>query len=213
MNTFNSVCAKAVELTAEQLGIDATGIKMTSTFIDDLGSDSLDNVELIMSFEMEFDVELPDEEAETCTTVGAAVALICKKLNIEVPADAEDVPDTSALTAPMSNHEFGAYLIALGALMMRVECNPFQSQAALDDTSTILDAARSRSGISESRYALVEKQACAALSAIPKMTKVVEAVNGYYDDLTARKHGGVAQGHAINKIEMALGMTWEQRKA
>ena len=51
-------------------------VKNTSSFVDDLGADSLDTVELIMEFEKEFNISIPDEQAETITTVGQAVAYL-----------------------------------------------------------------------------------------------------------------------------------------
>ena len=60
---------KVKEIIVEQLGVDADQIKLESNFVDDLGADSLDTVELIMSFEEEFGVEIPDTEAEKIKTV------------------------------------------------------------------------------------------------------------------------------------------------
>lgn len=67
---------KVKNIISEQLGIDADEIKMESSFIDDLGADSLDVVELIMALETEFDLEIPDEEAEKISTVGDVVDYI-----------------------------------------------------------------------------------------------------------------------------------------
>lgn len=64
------------EIVAEQLGVEEDEITMESSFIDDLGADSLDVVELIMALEEEFDIEIPDEEAEKLSTVGDAVEYI-----------------------------------------------------------------------------------------------------------------------------------------
>ncbi|MFY9177041.1 MAG: acyl carrier protein [Caldicoprobacterales bacterium] len=61
---------------AEQLGIEADEITMESSFIDDLGADSLDIVELIMALEEEFDMEIPDEDAEKISTVGDVIDYI-----------------------------------------------------------------------------------------------------------------------------------------
>ncbi|WP_251860302.1 acyl carrier protein [Clostridium sp. Marseille-Q2269] len=61
---------------AEQLSIDEEEIKMESSFVDDLGADSLDIVELIMALETEFDLEIPDEDAEKISTVGNVVDYI-----------------------------------------------------------------------------------------------------------------------------------------
>lgn len=60
----------------EQLDVDADTVKPESNFITDFDADSLDTVELIMAFEEEFDIDIPDEEAEKITTVGEAVEVI-----------------------------------------------------------------------------------------------------------------------------------------
>lgn len=57
----------------DQLGVDEAAVTMDASFVEDLGADSLDIVELIMGFETEFDTEIPDEEAEKISTVGDAV--------------------------------------------------------------------------------------------------------------------------------------------
>ena len=64
---------KIKAIVVEQLGVDESEVTMEASFIDDLGADSLDLVELIMALEEEFDIEIPDEEAEKLKTVGAAV--------------------------------------------------------------------------------------------------------------------------------------------
>ena len=61
------------KIVAEQLGVNESEIKIESSFIDDLGADSLDTVELVMALEEEFECEIPDEEAEKITTVQQAV--------------------------------------------------------------------------------------------------------------------------------------------
>ena len=68
--------AKVKRVIVEQLGVDEGSVTMDSSFVDDLGADSLDIVELIMGLETEFDLEIPDEEAEKITTVGDAVNYI-----------------------------------------------------------------------------------------------------------------------------------------
>ena len=68
------------KIVSEQLGADDDKIKNESSFIDDLGADSLDTVELVMAFEEEFDTEIPDEEAEKITTVQQAIDYINKNL-------------------------------------------------------------------------------------------------------------------------------------
>lgn len=67
---------KIKNLISEQLGIDAEEVTIESSFIDDLGADSLDIVELIMALETEFDLEIPDEDAEKITTVSDVVEYI-----------------------------------------------------------------------------------------------------------------------------------------
>jgi acyl carrier protein len=64
---------KVKEIIVEQLGVSAEQVKPEARFIDDLGADSLDTVELIMALEEEFGVEIPDEDAEKMVTVGDAV--------------------------------------------------------------------------------------------------------------------------------------------
>ncbi len=67
---------KVKEIVVEQLGVEEGEVKMEASFIDDLGADSLDIVELIMALEEEFDLEIPDKEAEKIATVGDAVEYI-----------------------------------------------------------------------------------------------------------------------------------------
>ena len=62
------------KIVVEHLGVEEAKIQSDSKFIDDLGADSLDTVELVMAFEEAFDVEIPDEKAETILTVGDAIA-------------------------------------------------------------------------------------------------------------------------------------------
>lgn len=64
------------KIIADQLGLDENTVAMDSLFVDDLGADSLDVVELIMALEEEFDIEIPDEEAEKATKVGDVVEYI-----------------------------------------------------------------------------------------------------------------------------------------
>ena len=74
---MDMVLEKVKEVISEQLGIDDTdSITTETTFIDDLGADSLDIVELIMALEEEFDMEIPEEEAEKITSVGDVVSYI-----------------------------------------------------------------------------------------------------------------------------------------
>ncbi|MBQ7199192.1 MAG: acyl carrier protein [Selenomonadaceae bacterium] len=72
MSTFDQV----KKIVVEQLGVEADEVQMSSTFVDDLGADSLDIVELIMAFEEEFNIEIPDEKAEKIKTVEDVVKYI-----------------------------------------------------------------------------------------------------------------------------------------
>jgi acyl carrier protein len=69
---------KVKEIIVEQLGVDAGAVKKEANFVNDLGADSLDTVELVMALEEAFDMEIPDEEAEKIQTVGQAVDYIQK---------------------------------------------------------------------------------------------------------------------------------------
>ena len=72
---------KIKEIITDKLGVENTIITMDAKFIDDLGADSLDTVELIMQFEEEFNIEIPDEEAENLLSVRNAVDYITRKLS------------------------------------------------------------------------------------------------------------------------------------
>lgn len=67
---------KVFDIISEQMGVDKTEITRETSFINDLNADSLDTVELVMEFEDEFDMSIPDEEAEKIQTVGAAITYI-----------------------------------------------------------------------------------------------------------------------------------------
>jgi len=67
---------KVKKIIVEQLGVDADEVTAEASFVDDLGADSLDTVELVMAFEEEFDLEIPDEDAEKITKVQDAVTYI-----------------------------------------------------------------------------------------------------------------------------------------
>ncbi len=77
MSTFDRV----KKIVKEQLGVEEEEIQMSSTFVDDLGADSLDIVELIMAFEEEFNIEIPDEKAEKIKTVEDVVKYIDGETN------------------------------------------------------------------------------------------------------------------------------------
>ena len=72
MSTFD----KVKDVILDKLGVEDSQITMEASFVDDLGADSLDTVELIMELEEEFGIEIPDDDAENITTVGAAVKYI-----------------------------------------------------------------------------------------------------------------------------------------
>jgi acyl carrier protein len=67
---------KVIDIISEQMGADKSEITRDTSFINDLNADSLDTVELVMEFEDEFDMSIPDEEAEKIQTVGAAIDYI-----------------------------------------------------------------------------------------------------------------------------------------
>lgn len=73
---IQAVEAKVIEIVSEQMGVDKSEIARETSFINDLNADSLDTVELVMEFEDEFDMSIPDEEAEKIQTVGAAIDYI-----------------------------------------------------------------------------------------------------------------------------------------
>lgn len=75
MNT-EEVFEKVKSIIVEQLGVTETSVEMEASFIDDLGADSLDIVELVMALEEEFDMEIPDADAEKVVTVGDVVEYI-----------------------------------------------------------------------------------------------------------------------------------------
>ena len=71
-----SIEAKVKDLIIEQLGVESSQVNEGAKFVDDLGADSLDTVELVMALEEEFSIEIPDEDAEKITSVGDAVKYI-----------------------------------------------------------------------------------------------------------------------------------------
>ncbi|HEX3047178.1 MAG TPA: acyl carrier protein [Bacillota bacterium] len=70
------IFSKVKDIVVEQLGVDEEEVNEQASFVDDLGADSLDIVELVMALEEEFDLEIPDEDAEKIVTVGDAVNYI-----------------------------------------------------------------------------------------------------------------------------------------
>ena len=71
---------KVRDIIVDKLGVAPEKVKAEAHFIDDLGADSLDTVELVMAFEEEFNVEIPDDEAQQITTVKAAIDYLSKKI-------------------------------------------------------------------------------------------------------------------------------------
>lgn len=71
--------AKIIKIVADQLNVDESEINSDSSFVDDLGADSLDTVELVMAFEEEFGVEIPDDDAESIQSVQNAIDYIAAK--------------------------------------------------------------------------------------------------------------------------------------
>lgn len=76
MTTNNDILDRVKKIIINHLGVAEDKITESASFIDDLGADSLDQVELVMAFEEEFGIEIPDEAAEKITTVGSAVKYI-----------------------------------------------------------------------------------------------------------------------------------------
>lgn len=75
---MSDISDRVKKIVVEHLGVDAEKVQDNASFIDDLGADSLDTVELVMAFEEEFKVEIPDDAAETILTVGDAVKFLEK---------------------------------------------------------------------------------------------------------------------------------------
>ena len=73
-----AVAERVIDIVAEQLGVDKEKVKPETSFVNDLGADSLDTVELVMELEEEFDINIPDDAAEKIQTVGEAIEFIEK---------------------------------------------------------------------------------------------------------------------------------------
>jgi acyl carrier protein len=73
---------KVKQIVMDQLGVDEAEVTLNASFVDDLGADSLDRVELVMAFEEAFDMEIPDEDAEKINTVKDAIEYIEKKSKV-----------------------------------------------------------------------------------------------------------------------------------
>ena len=76
---MSDVADRVKKIVIEHLGLEADKVEEKASFIDDLGADSLDTVELVMAFEEEFNVEIPDDAAETIQTVGDAISFLEKQ--------------------------------------------------------------------------------------------------------------------------------------
>ena len=76
---MSDIADRVRKIVVEHLGVEADKVTETASFIDDLGADSLDTVELVMAFEEEFGAEIPDEDAEKLTTVGAVIKYLQEK--------------------------------------------------------------------------------------------------------------------------------------
>ena len=83
-----SVEQRVKQIIVEQLGVDEAQVDLSASFVDDLGADSLDIVELVMAFEEEFSVEVPDEDAEKLQTVGDVIKYIDERAKKEGGAGA-----------------------------------------------------------------------------------------------------------------------------
>ena len=77
---MSDVEEKVKDIIVEELGVEREKLKADASFMEDLGADSLDTVELVMAFEKEFDIDIPDEEAEKLRTVGDALKYLQDKL-------------------------------------------------------------------------------------------------------------------------------------
>jgi acyl carrier protein len=77
---MSSIEERVKKIVAEQLGVKEEEVKNEASFVEDLGADSLDTVELVMALEEEFETEIPDEEAEKITTVQLAISYITEHL-------------------------------------------------------------------------------------------------------------------------------------
>ena len=78
---MSDIASRVKAIIVDKLGVDENEVVTEASFTNDLGADSLDTVELIMEFEKEFDIQIPDDQAENIATVGQAVQYISKKQN------------------------------------------------------------------------------------------------------------------------------------
>jgi acyl carrier protein len=80
MNDISELEEKVRDIIVEELGVEREKLTDEASFMEDLGADSLDTVELVMAFEKEFDIDIPDEEAEKLRTVGEAMKYLHEKV-------------------------------------------------------------------------------------------------------------------------------------
>jgi acyl carrier protein len=80
---MSTIAERVTKIIVDKLGVEESEVTPTANFTQDLGADSLDTVELIMEFEKEFDVSIPDEQAETIQTVGNAIAYLEANVSAE----------------------------------------------------------------------------------------------------------------------------------
>ena len=78
---MSDITARVIQIVVDHLGVDASMVIDGANFVDDLGADSLDQVELVMKFEEEFKCEIPDDAAQKLTTVGSAIVYLQEKIN------------------------------------------------------------------------------------------------------------------------------------
>ena len=81
--TEQEIESKVIDIVANQLGADKSGISRSTSFVEDLNADSLDTVELVMEFEDEFETSIPDDQAEQIRTVGQAIDFIKQAHGVE----------------------------------------------------------------------------------------------------------------------------------
>ena len=74
-----AIAERVIQIIVDKLGVDSSEVNPEASFTNDLGADSLDTVELIMEFEKEFDINIPDEDAENIATVGDAIDFLMKQ--------------------------------------------------------------------------------------------------------------------------------------
>ncbi|MEO6455611.1 MAG: acyl carrier protein [Ginsengibacter sp.] len=81
MNDTSNIGRRVIKIVADKLGVDESEVTTAASFTNDLGADSLDTVELLMEFEKEFNISIPDEDCETITTVGQMIIYLEAHIN------------------------------------------------------------------------------------------------------------------------------------